>query len=86
MQLSGKRILATCATPKQTSRCSLVVKQPCIVDSGQESDSSHRIFVYKNNSEFMIVGPNSFVDGVEEMLSELKINEDNIKTEKFTGY
>lgn len=40
----------------------------------------------KNNSEFRVVGPNSFVDGMEEILEELNINEDNIKTEKFTGY
>ena len=40
----------------------------------------------KNNLEFMIVGPNPFVDGMEEILEEMKINEDNIKTEKFTGY
>ncbi len=40
----------------------------------------------KNNSEFKVVGPNSFVDGMEELLAELKVNEDNIKTEKFTGY
>ena len=40
----------------------------------------------KNNSEFMIVGPNPFVDGMEEILEVMKINEDNIKTEKFTGY
>lgn len=33
-----------------------------------------------------IVGPNSFVNAMEEILESMEINEDNIKTEKFTGY
>jgi len=38
------------------------------------------------NSTFWVVGPNPFVDAIEMLLEELKIPEDNIKTEKFTGY
>ncbi len=37
-------------------------------------------------STFWAVGPNVFVNAMEEALEELKIPEDNIKTEKFTGY
>ncbi|WKZ25894.1 MAG: FAD-dependent oxidoreductase [bacterium] len=33
-----------------------------------------------------VVGPNPFVDAVEELLVNLNISEDNIKSEKFTGY
>lgn len=35
---------------------------------------------------YYAVGPNTFVNAMEEILGELKIPEDNIKTEKFTGY
>ena len=37
-------------------------------------------------STFWVVGPNVFVDAMEDILEELKVPEDNIKTEKFTGY
>ncbi|EKE06143.1 MAG: hypothetical protein ACD_19C00079G0048 [uncultured bacterium] len=33
-----------------------------------------------------VVGPPPFVNAMEDVLEELKISEDNIKTEKFTGY
>lgn len=35
---------------------------------------------------FWVVGPNVFVNSMEEALEELKIPENNIKSEKFTGY
>ena len=35
---------------------------------------------------FYTVGPNPFVNAIEEMLEGMKIPEDSIKTEKFTGY
>ncbi len=35
---------------------------------------------------FYAVGPNPFVNAMEEMLEGMKIPEDSIKTEKFTGY
>lgn len=38
------------------------------------------------NCVFLIVGPNSFVDAMESVLLELGLNEDKIKSEKFTGY
>ncbi len=37
-------------------------------------------------TRFWVVGPNVFVNAMEEILEELKIPEDQIKTEKFTGY
>lgn len=39
----------------------------------------------KNNT-FWVVGPNVFVDAMEETLEELNIPSDKILTEKFTGY
>jgi ferredoxin-NADP reductase len=38
------------------------------------------------NCVFWLVGPNKFVNASEEMLSEMNINVESIKTEKFTGY
>lgn len=38
------------------------------------------------NCAFSAVGPNMFVNAMEDILEELKIPEGNIKTEKFTGY
>ncbi|KKP47004.1 MAG: Xylene monooxygenase electron transfer component-like protein [Candidatus Woesebacteria bacterium GW2011_GWA1_33_30] len=38
------------------------------------------------SSVFWVVGPNIFIDAMEEILEELKISNDQIKTEKFTGY
>lgn len=35
---------------------------------------------------FSAVGPNPFVDAMEEILKEMNISEDKIKSEKFTGY
>lgn len=35
---------------------------------------------------FWAVGPNVFVDAMEDALQKLKVAEDNIRTEKFTGY
>lgn len=35
---------------------------------------------------FWIVGPNTFVNAMEEILDELNISGNNIKSEKFTGY
>ncbi|MFZ3301954.1 MAG: FAD-dependent oxidoreductase [Microgenomates group bacterium] len=35
---------------------------------------------------FWAVGPNPFIDAMEEIFEKLEIPEDNIKTEKFTGY
>ena len=35
---------------------------------------------------FYAVGPNPFVNAMEEMLEGMKIPKDSIKTEKFTGY
>lgn len=35
---------------------------------------------------YWAVGPNVFVNAMEEILEDLKIPEDQIKTEKFTGY
>ncbi len=37
-------------------------------------------------SRFMVCGPPSFVDAMEETLAELKVKEDNIMAEKFSGY
>lgn len=39
------------------------------------------------NQTFWVVGPNSFVDTLESILIDnLKIKEENVRTEKFTGY
>ncbi len=38
------------------------------------------------NPNFWVVGPNAFVNAMEETLETMKIPEDSIKTEKFTGY
>lgn len=38
------------------------------------------------NCMFWAVGPNMFVDAMEDILEELKIPPDQIHTEKFTGY
>ena len=38
------------------------------------------------HTTFFVVGPNPFVDAIEEILLGLQIPEDSIKTEKFTGY
>lgn len=38
------------------------------------------------DSIFWVVGPPKFVSAMEEILEELNIPEDNIKSEKFTGY
>lgn len=38
------------------------------------------------NSVFWTVGPKIFVDSMEDILEELKIPQDQIKTEKFLGY
>jgi len=38
------------------------------------------------NNTFWIVGPSAFVSAMEDILGELKVSEDNIKSEKFTGY
>jgi ferredoxin-NADP reductase len=38
------------------------------------------------NCTWWVVGPPPFVNAIEEILEELKIEEDNVKTEKFTGY
>lgn len=38
------------------------------------------------NTTFWVVGPNAFVNSMEEILANMNILEDNIKTEKFTGY
>lgn len=35
---------------------------------------------------FYVVGPKEFVDGLEEILLNIGVEVDNIKTEKFTGY
>lgn len=35
---------------------------------------------------FWVVGPNAFVNAMEEALEKLEVPEENIKTEKFTGY
>jgi len=40
----------------------------------------------KNTSVFSVVGPNVFVDAMEDSLNKLDILDSNIKTEKFTGY
>ncbi|HLD92348.1 MAG TPA: FAD-dependent oxidoreductase [Patescibacteria group bacterium] len=40
----------------------------------------------KNSLIFSVVGPNVFVDAMEDSLNELNIPDSNIKTEKFTGY
>ncbi len=37
-------------------------------------------------TNFWIVGPNTFVNSIEEILEKMSIPENNIKTEKFTGY
>lgn len=39
-----------------------------------------------DNFTAWVVGPNAFVNAVEEILEDLNILEDNIKSEKFTGY
>jgi ferredoxin-NADP reductase len=39
-----------------------------------------------NDCTFWIVGPNTFVNAMEEILDRLNISENNIKSEKFTGY
>lgn len=38
------------------------------------------------NQTWWISGPPAFVDAMEEILDKLKIDSDNIKSEKFTGY
>lgn len=38
------------------------------------------------NPNFWIVGPNVFVNAIEEALESIKIPEDSIRTEKFIGY
>ena len=38
------------------------------------------------HTTYYVVGSNVFVNAMEEVLEELKIFEDQIKTEKFTGY
>lgn len=38
------------------------------------------------NSIFWVVGPPAFVDSIEDILSQLKINSDRIRAEKFSGY
>lgn len=38
------------------------------------------------HATFWVVGPNTFVNAMEENLEKLNIPEENIKTEKFTGY
>lgn len=38
------------------------------------------------NCAFSAVGPNAFVNAMEEILEQLEVPEENIKTEKFTGY
>lgn len=38
------------------------------------------------NCAFSVIGPNTFVNAMEEILTKLQIPEDNIKSEKFTGY
>jgi len=44
-------------------------------------DSSHLV-----PNAFYVVGPPAFVNAMEDILEELKIPQDNIKTEKFIGY
>ena len=39
-----------------------------------------------NDCTFWIVGPNAFVDAMENLLEELNVSDTKIKTEKFTGY
>lgn len=39
-----------------------------------------------NNINYYVVGPNKFVNAMEEILSIMKVSEDNILTEKFIGY
>lgn len=40
----------------------------------------------KTDSNYWIVGPPPYVSATESILEKLKVNEDNIHTEKFTGY
>lgn len=40
----------------------------------------------KNSCIFWIVGPTGFVDAMEGVLGKMGINEERIKSEKFTGY
>lgn len=42
--------------------------------------------LYTLNPTFWAVGPNIFVNAMEDILEKLKIPEDHIKTEKFIGY
>jgi ferredoxin-NADP reductase len=41
---------------------------------------------YSLYSSFFVVGPNAFVNSMEDILEELSVPSDKISTEKFTGY
>lgn len=41
---------------------------------------------YTLHTTYYTVGPNPFVNAMEDILEELKMSEDHIKTEKFIGY
>lgn len=40
----------------------------------------------KNAAQWWICGPPPMIDAMEEVLGKMKINSDNIRSEKFTGY
>lgn len=42
--------------------------------------------VSNKNNTFWVVGPNSFVNAIEDILEQLEVPSDKILTEKFTGY
>ncbi|MEK7536364.1 MAG: FAD-dependent oxidoreductase [Patescibacteria group bacterium] len=47
---------------------------------------NHYISDHSISSVFWVVGPPPFVNAIEDILEELKILEDHVKTEKFNGY
>lgn len=51
-----------------------------------DSQKLNQLISNHSISSFWVVGPNMFVNATEDILEELKIPEDHIKTEKFIGY
>lgn len=57
--------------------------------SGHLDSEKLKSLLAENNlkqTTFWVVGPNAFVNAMEEALAKLEVPEENIKTEKFTGY
>ena len=56
------------------------------LDSKMVNKSINNWGLKPHDCTFWVVGPNAFVDALENSLDELNISNDSIKTEKFTGY